>query len=116
MLNPCLKLCCRCRLRFPIPVIRYKSKYVCRSATLSGMPEVYGRSGINYVFYGVGAEEPEDNDTTAASTSTSGTSYYSSWSLVDHRRQYDIALLRAYNVYTIVDLMVENKKVKYMLR
>lgn len=35
----------RCRARFPIPVILYKNKYICRSATLSSGAEIYGRSG-----------------------------------------------------------------------
>lgn len=41
----------RCRARFPIPVIFYRGKYVCRSATLSGGAEIYTRSGFDY-FYG----------------------------------------------------------------
>src|SRR5205823_2454413 len=28
----------------------YKDKYICRSATLSGGPEIYGRSGLDYLF------------------------------------------------------------------
>lgn len=43
----------RCRARFPLPVILFKGKYICRSATLSGGPEIYGRSGLDYLFFGV---------------------------------------------------------------
>lgn len=42
----------RSRTRFPIPVIMYKGKYVCRSSTLSCGPEMYTRSGLNYIFNG----------------------------------------------------------------
>lgn len=38
------------------------------------------------------------------------------WPLLNLRRQYDIKLLKTMNVDTIVDLMVENKKVKYGLK
>lgn len=45
----------RSRTRFPVPVILYKNKYVCRSSTLSCGPEMYTRSGINYFFNGTPA-------------------------------------------------------------
>lgn len=40
----------RSRTRFPVPVILYKGKFVCRSSTLSCGTELYTRSGINYIF------------------------------------------------------------------
>lgn len=40
----------RSRTRFPIPVILYKGKYVCRSSTLSSGPEMYTRTSFNYLF------------------------------------------------------------------
>lgn len=40
----------RSRTRFPVPVILYKGKFVCRSSTLSSGPEMYTRSGLNYWF------------------------------------------------------------------
>lgn len=46
----------RCRARFPLPVILYNGKYVCRSATLSGGPEIYGRSGLEYFAYAAESE------------------------------------------------------------
>lgn len=91
----------------------YKGKYICRSATLSGTPEVYGRSGINYVLYG--SSEQEEDDSAVSSTSSSSL-LSTDWNLVDRRRQHDIKLLKALNVETIIDLMVENKKVKYGFR
>lgn len=44
----------RCRTRFPIPVIIFRGKYICRSSTLSGSPEAFGRAGIEKVgnFFG----------------------------------------------------------------
>lgn len=50
----------RSRTRFPIPVILYKGKYVCRSSTLSSGPEMYTRSSFNYLFNGTGAAAPPD--------------------------------------------------------
>lgn len=40
----------RSRTRFPVPVILYKGKFVCRSSTLSCGPELYTRSSFNYFF------------------------------------------------------------------
>lgn len=40
----------RSRTRFPTPVILYKGKFVCRSSTLSGGPELYTRTSFNYLF------------------------------------------------------------------
>lgn len=37
----------RCRSRLTLPVILYKGRHVCRSATLSGRPEIYGRYGLD---------------------------------------------------------------------
>ncbi|CAK9800652.1 Myotubularin-related protein 14 [Anthophora quadrimaculata] len=73
----------RCRSRFPLPVILYKGRHVCRSATLSGGPEIYGRSGLDYLFAG------------------------------SEVRHQDIKLLKTLNVGTIIDFMVEKKKVKF---
>ncbi|XP_050760835.1 myotubularin-related protein 14 [Gymnogyps californianus] len=42
----------RCRGRFVCPVILYKGKHICRSATLAGWGELYGRTGYNYIFSG----------------------------------------------------------------
>lgn len=54
----------RSRTRFPIPVILYKGKYVCRSSTLSSGAEMYTRSGLNYFFNGgtSSVETPSDDD------------------------------------------------------
>lgn len=40
----------RCRTRFPVPVILYEGKYICRSATLAAGAELYSRSGLDFFF------------------------------------------------------------------
>lgn len=57
----------RSRTRFPIPVIIYKGKYVCRSSTLSSGPEMYTRSSFNYLFNGAAAKA-NDADSPLEST------------------------------------------------
>lgn len=98
----------RCRARFPLPVILYKGKNVCRSSTLSGGPEMYGRSGYDYLFCcdETGSEEPEVQ---------SNPTQQGDWQLFDKVRSQDIRLLKTLNVGAIIDFMVEKKKVKFGL-
>ncbi|XP_058123856.1 myotubularin-related protein 14 [Anopheles ziemanni] len=112
----------RCRARFPLPVILYKGKYICRSATLSGGPEIYGRSGLDYLFYSSDstATSPtlDEDAYEARETSLSEDTFEepitnSDWQLFDRVRSQDIKLLKTLNVGTIVDFMVEKKKVKF---
>ncbi|CAH1153683.1 unnamed protein product [Phaedon cochleariae] len=105
----------RCRARFPIPVILYKGKYICRSSTLSGGPEIYGRSGLDYLFYGSGdtSSKPRTEDEVDVACESETVSSQSDWQLFDKVRSQDIKLLKKLNVGTIVDLMVEKKKVKF---
>ncbi|XP_058815709.1 myotubularin-related protein 14-like isoform X3 [Topomyia yanbarensis] len=107
----------RCRARFPLPVILYKGKYICRSATLSGGPEIYGRSGLEYFAYAAEATLPEPGDEAyeAQEDSSSDESDSKDWPLFGRLRRKDIRLLKALNVGTIIDFMVENKKVKFWL-
>lgn len=127
----------RCRARFPLPVILYNGKYVCRSATLSGGPEIYGRSGFEYLIYAAEAPSPESEGTsgnskllssttepdsvhgpdkpTEARENTSDEPESNDWPLFNRMRGNDIRLLKALNVGTIIDFMVENKKVKFGL-
>ncbi|KAG7267241.1 hypothetical protein CRUP_025053, partial [Coryphaenoides rupestris] len=102
----------RCRGRFVCPVILYNGKHICRSSTLAGWGELYGRTGYNYIFSGgsddtwtEGDEVPEDD-----SAARNGDSQ-----LFDKVRGHDIKLLRYLSVRYICDLMVENKKVKFGL-
>ncbi|XP_050463704.1 myotubularin-related protein 14 isoform X2 [Cataglyphis hispanica] len=107
----------RCRSRFPVPVILYKGRHVCRSATLASSPEMFGRAGLDFL-------------SSLASSSISSTSAIPledkslmqdakgimEESIIDMKnkfRFYDIELLKNLNVGTIIDFMVEKKKVKY---
>ncbi|XP_007121861.1 phosphatidylinositol-3,5-bisphosphate 3-phosphatase MTMR14 isoform X1 [Physeter macrocephalus] len=100
----------RCRGRFVCPVILFKGKHICRSATLAGWGELYGRTGYNYIFSGgaddawADAEDVTEEDCALRSSDTH---------LFDKVRGYDIKLLRYLSVKYICDLMVENKKVKF---
>lgn len=114
----------RCRSRFPLPVILFDGKHVCRSATLSGGPEVYGRTGLDYIFSG-GEEDlysvhermkQLDVSSQSWKEDRMGQSMFTDWQLLDKVRSHDIKLLKAFMVDTIVDFMVEKKKVKYGLK
>ncbi|XP_072181608.1 phosphatidylinositol-3,5-bisphosphate 3-phosphatase MTMR14-like [Diadema setosum] len=101
----------RCRERFVMPVILYEGKHICRSATLSGGPEIYGRSGLNYFFSGGESAEPDDDETmTHMSRSTAASN---DWPLFDRVRGQDIKLMKMLSVNSVCDLMLENKKVKF---
>ncbi|XP_072845351.2 phosphatidylinositol-3,5-bisphosphate 3-phosphatase MTMR14 isoform X1 [Pogona vitticeps] len=102
----------RCRGRFVCPVILYKGKHICRSATLAGWGELYGRTGYNYIFSG-GADDAWA-DTEDLSEEDSAFRNADS-QLFDKVRGHDIKLLRYLSVAYICDLMVENKKVKFGL-
>lgn len=155
----------RSRTRFPVPVILYKGKFVCRSSTLSCGPELYTRSSFNYFFNasaGVATRQPvtEDVDLCLEGKSmiirniqiqlkklndfirlllsaenddafeVNESSFVSAdeppdngksnsdwdWPLFDNVRSSDIKLLKTLNVGTIVDFMVEKKKVKFGLK
>uniref|UniRef100_A0A8C2WB33 Myotubularin related protein 14 n=1 Tax=Cyclopterus lumpus TaxID=8103 RepID=A0A8C2WB33_CYCLU len=100
----------RCRGRFVCPVILYNGKHICRSSTLAGWGELYGRTGYNYIFSGgtddaESEEVPEDDSAVRNGDSQ----------LFDKVRGLDIKLLRYLSVRYICDLMVENKKVKFGL-
>uniref|UniRef100_A0A671L8E0 Myotubularin related protein 14 n=1 Tax=Sinocyclocheilus anshuiensis TaxID=1608454 RepID=A0A671L8E0_9TELE len=102
----------RCRGRFVCPVILYNGKHVCRSSTLAGWGELYGRTGYNYIFSGGSddtfgdAEEVLEDDCAVRNNDSQ---------LFDKVRGSDIKLLKYLSVRYICDLMVENKKVKFGL-
>ena len=103
----------------------YRGKYICRSATLSGGPEIYTRSGFDYLFCGVdnsSVKSPTalDEDAYEAQESSlnqdeSTFSEEKNWQLFDRVRSQDIKLLKTLNVGTIIDFMVEKKKVKFLM-
>ncbi|XP_064161474.1 myotubularin-related protein 14 isoform X2 [Anguilla rostrata] len=102
----------RCRGRFVCPVILYCGKHICRSSTLAGWGELYGRTGYNYIFSGgaddtvAESEEVPEEDSAVRNGDSQ---------LFDKVRGLDIKLLRYLSVRYICDLMVENKKVKFGL-
>uniref|UniRef100_A0A1A8CJP7 Myotubularin related protein 14 n=1 Tax=Nothobranchius kadleci TaxID=1051664 RepID=A0A1A8CJP7_NOTKA len=102
----------RCRGRFVCPVILYNGKHICRSSTLAGWGELYGRTGYNYIFSGgsddnwTDSEEVPDDDSAIRNRDTQ---------LFDKVRGHDIKLLQYLSVRYICDLMMENKKVKFGL-
>lgn len=78
------------------------------SATLSGGPEIYGRSSFDYFFSG-GAFDPEPGPGGEDDLIVSDAQNQSDWQLFDRVRSQDIRLLKTFQVETIVDLMVEKK-------
>jgi len=112
----------RCRQRFAVPVIMYRGKYICRSATLSVMPETYGRKVVDYAYdclsggnYTAPNGEENDADSTDESLITHMHDQAQSQFSYDEVIKSDIQLLHTLNVSTIVDLMVENRKIKYFM-
>lgn len=82
-----------------------------RSSTLSGGPEIYGRSGLDYLF-SVTEANAEDGDEELMGTVQT----QRDWQLFDKVRSQDIRLLKTLNVGTIIDFMVEKKKVKFGMK
>lgn len=114
----------RCRQRFAVPVIMYRGKYICRSATISVNAETYGRkvvdyaydclNGTNYSDRGNHIVDDENNDNNEDSLMNHALNEPSPFSY-DEVIKSDILLLNALNVSTIVDLMVEKRKIKYFM-
>ncbi|XP_034477908.1 myotubularin-related protein 14 [Drosophila innubila] len=111
----------RCRQRFAVPVIMFRGKYICRSATLSVMPETYGRKVVDYAYdclsgnYAAPNGEENEADTTDESLINHINDQSQSQFSYDEVIKSDIQLLHTLNVSTIVDLMVENRKIKYFM-
>ncbi|RWS06197.1 myotubularin-related protein 14-like protein [Dinothrombium tinctorium] len=105
----------RCRARFPVPVILFDNKYICRSATLSCGPEIYGRKGFDLLF----TTNSSDRNKASSSATQHSLSSLSSLTISDSSqvfstvRNHDINLLKYVSVGYICDLMVEKKKVKF---
>lgn len=114
----------RCRQRFAVPVIMYRGKYICRSATISINAETYGRKAVDYAYDCINgtnyseranpAADDENNDSSEDSLlnpSLNGQSPFSYEEVI----KSDIQLLNSLNVTTIIDLMVEKRKIKYFM-
>ncbi|KAF0288097.1 Myotubularin-related protein 14 [Amphibalanus amphitrite] len=115
----------RCRGRFPISVILYRGRHICRSSTLSVGAEMYPRHYFHSIFGGRpagdgGPASPPATDADAPDAEPERPPApspppppESSTQLFDRLRHMDMTLLRLFSVHTIADLMVENKKVKF---
>jgi myotubularin-related protein 14 len=108
----------RCRGRFPFPGIFFNGKHICRSATLSGGSEIFGRSSIDFLLgkpVASGSDKPEKPETAPSIDDLAAMIPKTNkiWQLHDHVRKHDIKLLRSFGVQTIVNLMLEKKKVKF---
>jgi myotubularin-related protein 14 len=88
-------------------VILYEGKNICRSATISGGAEIYGRSGIDFFF--TGGESIPGQEAAMAMGNTE-------WQLFNRIRGQDIRLLKVLQIKNICDLMVEKKKVKFGMK
>ncbi|XP_076469261.1 phosphatidylinositol-3,5-bisphosphate 3-phosphatase MTMR14-like isoform X2 [Babylonia areolata] len=103
----------RCWTRFVAPVILYKGKHVCRSATLASWQELFGRKGMDMIMSGGGTATATANgravneDIQSSAQANAGRSQ-----VFDQHRGRDIQLLEALDIHYICDLMVETKKVK----
>lgn len=111
----------RCRSRFPLPVILYNGRYICRSSTLSGGPEIYGRSGLDYLFACSEAgtvvdESYKENTDDGCSRESFDNDCPAVKNQFDKVRKKDIKLLKTLKVGHIIDFMVENKKVKFLMK
>ncbi|XP_050313938.1 myotubularin-related protein 14 [Anthonomus grandis grandis] len=118
----------RCRQRFPVPVILVNGKYICRSSTLASEPEICYRTGlINVPGYELlqSVKElwwPTEGLTPVAETNEEASNEpgplnndIRAQTICDKVRDLDIKLLKMFNVNTIVDIMVEKRKVKHSL-
>lgn len=101
----------RCRSRFTVPVIWYKGKNICRSATLATFYEIVGRAGYDAYFRSDDSNTNRIQDNPIFPQDESTTTF--NWEVFDTTRGNDIKLLQKLQVDTIFDLMVEKKKIKY---
>lgn len=100
----------RCRARFPIPVIFYNGKNICRSGTTAHFVEILGRATVETLnSYVVGPSEDESEERGDEEEFNDDQNL----NLESSVRKNDIQLLKMYNVQSIFDLMVEQRKVKY---
>ncbi|XP_076261017.1 egg-derived tyrosine phosphatase isoform X2 [Rhynchophorus ferrugineus] len=120
-----LKLCekakfARCRQRFPVPVILFNGQHICRSATLASVPEICYRG--NYSFNGTEFLKalleflwPSEESGPELPSADAGQYESKLPKYCDTVRNDDMKLLKALNVFNIVDIMVERRKVKHGL-
>ncbi|TMW40780.1 hypothetical protein DOY81_014140, partial [Sarcophaga bullata] len=99
----------RCRQRFAVPVIMYRGKYICRSATISINAETYGRKAVDYAYdcingtnYSERANhvaDDENNDNGEDSLMNPSLNGQSPFSILKKYIKSDIQLLKHPNCY-----------------
>ncbi|TGZ62913.1 hypothetical protein CRM22_007169 [Opisthorchis felineus] len=104
----------RSRTRFVCPVLSFGRKIVCRSSTLSGSLELYGRqfasvAGFNFDTTS-GLPQVPDN-----ARNSNPVGVHEVQSTLDHFRDNDCELLKRFRVTYICDFMLEYRKIKYRL-
>lgn len=100
-------------------MILFRGKQICRSSTVAGQPEIYTRHSYEYIS-GTGIKPIDDillnEDKHKDSDKVNvDTSKYNDLPLMDQVYHSDVDLLKLLNVSTIIDLMVETRKVKFNL-
>jgi len=102
----------RCRNRFVVPVILYQGKYICRyNCIYFLLYQCYNTiSLISYLRSSTIARMTEIGLGTATAKGLS----FEEFRQLDKKRKCDVELLNAWKVGTIIDLMVENEKQKYL--
>ncbi|CAF3858306.1 unnamed protein product [Adineta steineri] len=125
----------RCRSRFVVPVILIDGKYICRSSTVASWGEVYSRSGVDRLLdtstrttaplildspvnpSGVTTDlDGPPNiaiEGAAAAAASSNTEVPQQQNIFDKLRGADIDLLKVLDVSSIVNLMVEKRKIMF---
>ncbi len=98
----------RCRSRFVAPVIFIDGKYICRSSTISSWGEIYPRLSMDRLIgvenQSVAISPPIDNDDTFDNVEQS-----EQRTIFDKLRGADIDLLKAFDIGSIINLMVQKK-------
>ncbi|KER23825.1 hypothetical protein T265_08371 [Opisthorchis viverrini] len=104
----------RSRTRFVCPVLSFGRKVVCRSSTLSGSLELYGRqfasvAGFNFDTTSGLPQVPNN------ARNSNPVGVHEVQSTLDHFRDNDCELLKRFRVAYICDFMLEYRKMKYRL-
>ncbi|KAF6779002.1 Myotubularin protein 14 [Paragonimus kellicotti] len=99
----------RGRTRFVVPAFSFQGKNVCRSSTLSGSLELYGRQVANIAGLSF--------DTSSGLTSGAETRVLvgDDRSMMNRVRDVDCELMKRFRIQYICDFMLEYRKVKYWL-
>ncbi|CAH8661068.1 unnamed protein product [Heterobilharzia americana] len=100
----------RCRTRFVVPSFAFHQKYVCRSSTLSGPLEFYGRqvaTVAGFTFDGHVINSPPGGELPDMVPETE-----SGRQSLEKLRDDDCELIRRLNVTYICDFMLEYRKIK----